>query len=158
MLGDFELKKDFYSLTNVDILYEKLIKPRVSDINGKKLNLQEAQRRIRNLHIIAHSYGACLALEMEKIALKEMIKLGYTQKECEKIFEQLLILSSDSNIPLGKSKAQFISVISANDYVRVNEFNVFYRYISYLKSSISLSCLFNSSGFGFIFNKASFTF
>ena len=98
----------------IDRLFEKTILYRISE-NGQKLPVEEAQRRIRKLNIVAHCHGAYVFLKLEEIMQQKLKDLGYTPKEASDIQKQLLCVAYAPYAPLGVSKSTMISFASAKD-------------------------------------------
>ncbi len=114
----------------VDDLYKKIIEPRISNLNGKvKLPLEEAQKRIRKLNIVAHCHGAYVALKLEKKMQQTMEKLGYRSEERKQIQSQLMIIAQAPGCPLGVSNSQFISFKTVYDQDAPHAHNWFNHYI-----------------------------
>ena len=105
-----------YNPQYVNELFEKVILPRITLLNGKgKLSVDEACKRIRKLNIVAHCHGAYTALKLEEKMQAAMKKLGYSEQDRKKIQSQMLVIAQAPACPLGVSKSQFISFRSVYD-------------------------------------------
>ncbi len=99
----------------IEDLFERVLLPRITDINGNKLPTDVAQRRIRKLNILAHCHGAYVATMLAEKMQTRMQELGYTKQDIDAIQSQLLVVALAPACPLGKTKTQFISFTSAYD-------------------------------------------
>lgn len=99
----------------IEDLFERVLLPRITDINGNKLPTDVAQRRIRKLNILAHCHGAYVATMLAEKMQHKMQELGYTKQDIDAIQSQLLVVALAPACPLGKTKTQFISFTSAYD-------------------------------------------
>ena len=105
-----------YNPQYVNELFEKVILPRITLLNGKgKLSVDEACKRIRKLNIVAHCHGAYTALKLEEKMQAAMKELGYSEQDRKKIQSQMLVIAQAPACPLGVSKSQFISFRSVYD-------------------------------------------
>ena len=101
----------------IDNLFNKILLPRITDQNGNKLPIDIAQKRIRKLNILAHCHGAYVATMLAEKMQKKMYELGYAKQDIDLIQSQLLVVALAPSCPLGKTKTQFISFMSAYDSV-----------------------------------------
>lgn len=105
-----------YNPQYVNELFEKVILPRITLLNGKgKLSVDEACKRIRKLNIVAHCHGAYTTLKLEEKMQAVMKELGYSEQDRKKIQSQMLVIAQAPVCPLGVSKSQFISFRSVYD-------------------------------------------
>lgn len=105
-----------YNPQYVNELFEKVILPRITLLNGKgKLSVDEACKRIRKLNIVAHCHGAYTTLKLEEKMQAAMKELGYSEQDRKKIQSQMLVIAQAPACPLGVSKSQFISFRSVYD-------------------------------------------
>lgn len=105
-----------YNPQYVNELFEKVILPRITLLNGKgKLSVDEACKRIRKLNIVAHCHGAYTTLKLEEKMQAVMKELGYSEQDRKKIQSQMLVIAQAPACPLGVSKSQFISFRSVYD-------------------------------------------
>ena len=113
----------------VDVLYKKLIEPRIS-VHGKiKISAEEACRRMRMMTFVAHCHGGYVALKLEEKMQAEMKKLGYSLEERNKIQAQMLVLAHAPACALGISKSQMISFRTVYDRKIPAPGNFFNNYI-----------------------------
>ena len=105
-----------YNPQYVNELFEKVILPRITLLNGKgKLSVDEACKRIRKLNIVAHCHGAYTTLKLEEKMQAVMKELGYSEQDRKKIQSQMLVIAQAPACPLGVSKSQFVSFRSVYD-------------------------------------------
>lgn len=117
LYGQFVLSKSNPEISDpeyVERLFEKVLLYRISEDN-KKLDVQEAMKRIRKLNIVAHCHGAYVFLKLEEIMRRKMDELGYSKKEQDAIQKQLLCVAYAPYAPLGVSKCTMISFCSLAD-------------------------------------------
>ena len=128
------MHKDTQNPHFIKQLFNKFILPRISQMRGKvKLSADEAATNLNKLKIIAHCFGAYAALELEKMSLAKMKKLGYSDAESQKIQAQMQTIGINPYCPLGVQKSDMFSVISAQDRA-VTHNNFFEKYIRLLVS------------------------
>ena len=101
----------------IDVLFEKLFLPRISDESGQKRPLKDAQKYIRNINFFAHCHGGYAFLKLEEKLNEKMTSLGYTTDEQKQIFDNLLCVAFAPFAPMGASKSQMISFVSADDNI-----------------------------------------
>lgn len=129
-------------------LYKDLIKPRVTNKNNEKLEINLVLKNIGKLKIFLHCYGASVMRFLEEFMSKEMITIGYKNKEIKEIQKNLLVIAHAPSAPLEKSAFTVLSFVSAEDNV-LNHHNLFNKYISH--NSIDLSPSFFPEPRGNIF-------
>lgn len=118
-------------------LFDVLILPRISD-NGKKLDKDEAIKRIRNVTIWAHCHGAYVFLSLEELMQQKMAELGYTPTEIHDIQKQLFCVAFAPMIPLGKSKSTILSFASMYDrFLMENHNNIFTWYMEHYRQEVA---------------------
>ena len=99
----------------IEELFNMAFLSRICDKNGKRLSLDEACKRTRNLTVCAHCHGAYTFLKIEERMQQMMRSLGYSREESDKIQSQLLCVALAPDAPLGVSKSKMISFASASD-------------------------------------------
>lgn len=114
MRNTFSYSK-YFEPKYIEDVFNVVLLPRISDTDGNRLPLPVAQRRIRELNILAHCQGAYVALMLADKLQQKMLGLGYSTNEIEQIQSQLLVVAMAPACPLGVSKAKFISFMSAYD-------------------------------------------
>lgn len=128
---------DTISPQYIQQLFDALILPRISD-NGKKLDKNEAIKRIRNLTIWAHCHGAYVFLSLEELMQQKMTELGYTPSEMHDIQEQLFCVAFAPMMPLEACKSTVLSFASMYDrFLTKRHSNIFTYYIDNYKSEIA---------------------
>lgn len=110
----------------IESLYDKIIRPRISRLNGKvKYDADTAARNMAQVTFFAHCHGAYTALKLEEVMRKNMQKLGYSNDEILKVQKQITVVAYAPACPLGVSKMNFVSFKSLNDtYINENYNNV----------------------------------
>ena len=106
----------------IDVLFDKLLLPRIADEKGKKRNIKDAQRYIRNINFFAHCHGGYVFLKLEEKLEEKMLSLGYTDVERKQIFDNLFCTAFAPFAPMGASKSQMVSFVSADDDV-IRQYN-----------------------------------
>ena len=115
----------------IDILYKKLIEPRIFDEETKKLlPRDEACRRLRMMTFVAHCHGAYVALKLEDKMQAEMKKAGCSLEDRRAIQSQMMILAHAPACPLGISNSQMISFKTIYDPEAPQISNWFNHYVS----------------------------
>lgn len=107
---------DEEQMASVDEIVANIFVPILTK-NGKRLTLQSALKKMRNITIFAHCYGDFKILTMLVNKLNEqMTKLKYSADEIKKITKQIFVVSYGTN-PRQKIERDIKSftVISASD-------------------------------------------
>lgn len=99
----------------VNSLFDTVIRPRIMDKNGVRLDLETAMLRMRNVTFYAHCYGAYLAKKVQAKTAQEMEKLGYSNDEIQMFLNQMLIVAHAPSCELTKQTEHFISFASVAD-------------------------------------------
>lgn len=105
-------------------IFDAVVKPRLTDADGTRIDGDKAADNVRKLTIVAHCHGAYTALKLEQMMQSEAELLGYDAEERRLIQKQMLVLAQSPYCPLGESRSTFISFGSAADY-EVNHYNLF---------------------------------
>ena len=111
----YPIPEDTLSPNHIKELFDNAFLSRICDQEGKKLPINEACKRMRNLTVCAHCHGAYTFLKIEEMLQQKMKEVGFTDEERTKIQKELLCLTCAPEAPLGKSKSTMISFISTND-------------------------------------------
>ena len=111
-------------------MFEQILLPRISDGHGHRIDLDTALRNVRKINILAQCHGGHVVRMMEKSMYYAMRKMGYTEQEIKQIMAQVLVAAYAPSCALGDSKFQFISFMSAYDYVVDVPNNWVFKYIS----------------------------
>lgn len=81
-------------------LLDEYILPLVSKVNKKgyleKISAEEAAKNLRNLTVFTHCYGSYMAEAIDIQLSKDLISLGYSEKEQKNIQKQLLVIHHNS--------------------------------------------------------------
>lgn len=124
------------NLQLIEKLFNQVLLPRISEKN-KKLDINEALKRIRNVTFVVHCYGGHVFFNLEKLMQQKMTELGYTAEEQIQIQKQLFCVAFAPMYPLGKSKSTMLSFASAQDKFLIHMHNnIFSLYINALRKHI----------------------
>ena len=97
-------------------IFDTYLLPLISDDNGqKRLSKEEAAKRMRNLPMISHCHGGPVFLELERLFLQNMERLGYSADEKKYIQKQMFVLDIASAMPYGQTKSTVLHIISQED-------------------------------------------
>ncbi len=108
----------------IDSLYEKIIAPRISRLNGKvKIDAETAAKNMAEVVIFAHCHGAYTALKLEEVMRDKMKKLGYDTGDILKVQQQITVVAYAPACPLGVSKMNMVSFKSLNDTALEENYN-----------------------------------
>lgn len=108
----------------IDSLYNKIIRPRISRLNGKiKTDAATAARNMAQVVMFAHCHGAYSVLKLEELMRQNMQKLGYTKDEILDIQKQITVIAYAPACPLGVSKMNIVSYMSLNDSATNEKYN-----------------------------------
>ena len=106
-------QEETFSPNFISELFHDYFLPLISQNNGtERLDLSEAKYRMRNVNIVAHSFGGYVVLMMEKMLAKKMTALGYTSREQKDIQKQMAVISLAPPYGLGLSRSTTLSVAS----------------------------------------------
>ena len=123
MLGTFQIilthtyPYSDYVPPYIQEMFNQVLLPRISDGQGHRLDLGTVLRRVRKLNLLAQCHGAHVIRMMEQIMTKTMGQMGYSKDEIKQIQSQLLVVAYAPSCTLGDSNFQFISFMSAYDYI-----------------------------------------
>lgn len=118
----------------LDDLFNKILLPRITDTNGKRLPIDTAKQQIRKMTILAHCHGGYVALMLEERLQSKMQDLGYSKDEINQILSQMLVVALNPSCPLGVTKSQFISFTSLYDNTVERPDNWISEYMHKLKN------------------------
>ena len=111
-------------------MFDQVLLPRISDGHGHRVDIDTALRRVRKLNLFAQCHGAHVVRMMEQVMTETMAQMGYSKDEIKQVQSQLLVTAYAPACILGDSKFQFISFISAYDYIADMPNNWVFEYIS----------------------------
>ena len=103
-----------FNPAHIGDIYEQIIRPRISCINGR-LDAKQAEQNVGQLVIFAHCYGAYTALKLEEVMYSKMQNLGYSDDEIAQIQKQITVIAYAPACPLGVSKMNFVSFKTLGD-------------------------------------------
>ena len=108
----------------IEALYDQIIKPRVSRLNGKvKTDAKTAAQNTAQVMFYAHCNGAYTVLKLEELMRQKMQKLGNTDWDISDIQKHITAVAYAPACPLGVSKMNFVSFKSLNDTVTGEHYN-----------------------------------
>jgi len=107
----------FFVPTYLDDLFNRILLPRITDKNGKRLPIDIAKRQIRKITFLGHCHGGYVILMMEERLQSKMRDLGYSNDEINQVLSQMLTVALNPTCPLNVAKSQFISFTSLYDNV-----------------------------------------
>ena len=114
--GHDGFSKEEENPTYIENLYNQIIAPRVSRLNGKvKLNTQTAAQNVAQLVFFAHCHGAYTLLKLEELMKQKMQNLGYSNDEIIQIQKHITAITYAPACPLGVSKMNIISFRTLGD-------------------------------------------
>ena len=132
-------------------LYNIFIQPRILDQNGERIDANKAIDNIRKIKFYAHCQGAATILQIANYMYDEMIKIGYTKQEIEKIQKEMLVIQHSPLAPLNKQKFFTISFSSATDNLMLDHENLFVKWLHKNASDNTISPLYFDESHGNIF-------
>lgn len=119
-------------------IFNQAILPRISDCNGTaRLPAEQARRYIRQLNVVTHCHGGYVAFQLEKMMADKMTELGYSNREQQSIFNQMLVVNYAPDFPQYQAKSQFVSFESAADSSNKYQ-TVFKEYLQMKKFDFAL--------------------
>jgi len=77
---------------------------------GKKLPLKDAKRNLRNVNVLAHSYGAAFIQQAGNALYEHMKELGYSNSAIQDATSQVLIVSAGTPVAPDSGRASFTTV------------------------------------------------
>ncbi len=110
--------------------YDVILKPRLFDGRNKKLDINTAIKRIRQVKFFSHCHGATIIQELAKIMADKMLAGGYTVDDIKQIQSQLLVLQYAPVAPMEKNIFPTISFASSSDTLMQSHLNHFSDYIT----------------------------
>lgn len=119
-----------YITTYAQDIFEKTLLPRVSDGNGRRVDLDTALRRVREMNLLAQCHGGHVIRVIEQHMNDAMVKMGYSAQEIKQVMAQVFVTAFAPSCALGNSKFQFISFMSAYDQVVDVPNNWVYKYVT----------------------------
>lgn len=109
-------------------LYNRIIMPRVS-VDGKRIELTEALRQIRQITFVSHCYGSVIARKLQNETRNQMLKLDYNDIEIQEVLDQMLVVSHEPAGDLSHPSKAFINFASASDDMMINRFSWLQKFI-----------------------------
>jgi hypothetical protein len=96
--------------------FEKNILPLISKNDGKeRLSTEQASQNLRNIIFFTHCHGSLVALDIENRLINAMANLNYSKQEIEQIIGRLLVINANSRMPMNRTKATVVHMISQAD-------------------------------------------
>ncbi len=141
----------------VNDIFEFAIKNRLSDKDGKRLDIKDATQKMRKLNIFVHCHGGNTFAQLEKLTWQKMKELGYSKEERTQVMQELMVVAYAPYTALGKSKAKMVSFVSDTDPVVTynNRIEDTIRYQKDIKEEKTQTCFFEGA-LGNVFRAHSF--
>lgn len=97
-------------------LYEDIIKKNLYNQMGGKIAVSQAQKKLRNLNILAFCHGDYVTCKLNEVMKQDMLSHGYSAKEIDSITKQVAVVSVVPQDKLSKSSFSKIGFASLDDY------------------------------------------
>lgn len=110
-------------------LYNIVLRPRVINDNGQKLELNTAMQNVRRMKFYAHCHGAAAIWQMANLMHTDMLNAGYTPADTNKVQHELLVIQHNPVAPLTHPRFSTVSFASAEDTMMQNHSNLFADWI-----------------------------
>lgn len=115
MVDKFEPKPIF-----IQILFEKIFKPRIVNQYGRRYDINTAVQYARNAICFTHCQGASTLLMIQNMIESEMNKVGYTQNEIDLFLKNIVAINHEPLGPINQFKMTTVSFMSVRDAVLRN--------------------------------------
>lgn len=99
---------------NIKNLEKRIFLPLVSR-DGKRLSLEEACKNVRQLTIFGHCRGTNIFKNILEELNKDMLELGYSQAEINKVFNQLFLIAYASKLEDIPKTVNTVYAIASDD-------------------------------------------
>lgn len=111
--------------------------PLLADDQGKTNDLSTIKRNLRNVHILAHSYGGVFAQQLGDQLSQKMEDLGFNKRQIDDATSQVVVVQAGATVlpASGKSSFTTLSVLHARDSQVDNLFPVYPSIASLLAQS-----------------------
>lgn len=96
--------------------YEQCLRKITRQKNGRKREISEACRLMRNLNVLAFCHGDYVTCKLNEIMNEDMKRLGYTSGETDAVARQAAVISVVPQDNLKKSSFTKIGFVSLDDY------------------------------------------
>ena len=105
---------------------QRYLFPLVQNEAGGALPLPEVMRNLRNIQVLAHSYGKTFIQEVGDTLVARMEKLGFSAEDIRKSTSQILVVSAGSITPPATGRASFttVDILNANDTEIRNSYDI----------------------------------
>lgn len=105
-----------YTQTADNFVYD-YIEPLLVDGKKQPLGLPAIKKNLRNIHILAHSYGGTFVRYVGNALYTRMRELDFTPEEIREVTAQILVVAAGTTAPLAGGKADFttIDLLNSND-------------------------------------------
>lgn len=109
----------------VQQLFDILLRPRIVNPDGTKIDTNDAITNIRKIKFYAHCHGASTIWQMANLMHDEMLHIGYSINDIQKIQHELLVIQHSPIAPLTQQKFFTVSFASAEDTMMHHHNNFF---------------------------------
>lgn len=96
-------------------LFDKIIRPRITDEHGKKLDYSVMIKNMQNLTIYTHCHGSVIPYHFQKMMIDAMRSIGYKKFQIVMAMQNLCVIQHAPVVPLTKNKFSTLSFMSAQD-------------------------------------------
>lgn len=124
-------------------LFDVLLRPRIVDASGHRINPDMAMKNLQRIKFFAHCHGASVIWQMGNLMADEMLKLGYSATDARDIQHELVVIQHSPIAPLTKQRFNTISFASAEDTMMQNHHNLFADWM-YENSADIVPCFFET--------------
>ena len=101
----------------VQVLFDKILKPRIVNQYGRRYDINTAIQYARNVIFYTHCQGASTLLMLQNKLQEEMHKVGYAQNEIDMFLKNLIAINHEPLAPLTQIKMNAVSFMSVHDAV-----------------------------------------
>ena len=115
MVDKFEPKPIF-----IQILFEKIFKPRIVNQYGRRYDINTAIQYARNAICFAHCQGTSTMLMLQRMLQHAMQDAGYTSNEIDLFLKNIVVINHEPLGPIEQFKMTNVSFMSAHDAVLRN--------------------------------------
>ena len=115
MVDKFEPKPIF-----VQILFEKIFKPRIVNQYGRRYDINTAIGYARNAIFFTHCQGASTILMIQNMLQAAMRDAGYSANEIDLFLKNIVVINHEPLGPIEQLKMTSVSFMSAHDAVLRN--------------------------------------
>ena len=101
----------------IQILFDKIFKPRIVNQYGRKYDINTAIQYARNAIFFTHCQGASTLLMLQRKLQQTMKYAGYTPAEIDLFLKNIVVINHEPLAPLDQIKMTSVSFMSVRDAV-----------------------------------------